>query len=86
MIISDEQVRRVVEYLQTAAEQCTLDEHGGCVRLPAGFLEEVRAIVETLPDVRADRIEEARRRLAAMPPPDEIAAKLIGRVISDCIR
>lgn len=40
-----------------------------------------------LPDVRADRVQQAREMLSSeVPSPDMVAGKLIGRVLSDSIR
>ncbi|MCK8114106.1 hypothetical protein [Anaerosoma tenue] len=50
-------------------------------------MDSVVASVCSLPDVREERVEEARRRMThAMPDPDEVASKLIGRVLSDFVR
>lgn len=87
MIISDEQVQRVVEYLQTsdayqiAAPSCVFDYSSSQI---------VDRVVESLrdvPEVRADRVEQARAMLAEqMPSAEVVAAKLIGRVLSDSLR
>jgi len=87
MIISDEQVHRVVEYLHTAKEQVG----GECPRIrcevPGELVTRVVQEVNGLPDVRGDCVERARAGLAFDPPvPDEIATKLIGRVLSDSLR
>ena len=86
MMISDEQVRRAVEYLRNS------DEYDVAPRVPndPSNIEMVDRVVEVLrdvPDVRDDRVAHARSMVqAALPPSDELATKLIGRVISDSIR
>jgi len=86
MMISDEQVRRAVEYLRTS------DEYSEPVRAEADpdAIDLVDRVVEALrgvPDVRDDRVAHARILVnAALPSSDELAVKLIGRVISDAIR
>ncbi len=43
--------------------------------------------LQTVPDVRADRVAEAREMLLTdIPASDVVAGKLIGRVLSDSIR
>jgi hypothetical protein len=87
MIISDEQVRRAVEYLRTSEEH--QDDPAATVGEPASteLVSRVRAEVERLPDVREDRIAHARVLMADdLPPAEELASKLIGRIISDSVR
>lgn len=86
MMISDEQVRRAVEYLRTS------DEYPEPAVQPSdpAAIELVDRVVEALrdvPDVRSDRVEHARVLVNdALPPSSELASKLIGRVVSDSIR
>ncbi|MDO8949601.1 MAG: hypothetical protein Q8S43_09795 [Actinomycetota bacterium] len=86
MIISDEQVRRVVDYLHTPDEYGDA-HHAAMAAAPASEL--VNRIVHELsetPDVRQDRILEAREMLCHMPDSEVVASKLIGRVLSDSLR
>lgn len=86
MMISDEQVRLAVEYLRTS------DAYS--VTLPAtsdpAAKELVGRVVEslrTLPDIRDDRVAHARMLIEEdLPTSDELATKLIGRVLSDAVR
>ena len=86
MMISDEQVRRAVDYLRTS------DEHDRPLERVTDpkAIELVDRVVEALrelPDVRLDRVEHARELVRdALPSSDELARKLIGRVVSDAIR
>ncbi|MDO9557813.1 MAG: hypothetical protein Q7J82_09625 [Coriobacteriia bacterium] len=87
MIISEEQVRRAVEYLHTQ----TAHSAAVAIRTPdEATIEIIRRVIDLLrctPDVRVDRVAEARVLLAgSMPSTEVVAGKLIGRVISDSIR
>jgi hypothetical protein len=86
MMISDEQVRRAVEYLRTSD---AYNETGLAMSDPNAS-ELVGRVVESLrdlPDVRVDRVEHARTLIEEdLPSADELAAKLIGRVVSDALR
>ena len=52
--------------------------------LPDGLLEQL----EATPAVRPDRLAEARQRLAegAQPDADELATKMVGRLVCDRLR
>lgn len=85
MMISEEQVRLAVEYLRTS------DAYPGSVVRPEAVSKELLARISAamleVPDVRPDRVAEARARcVVTAPSSEEIAAKLIGRVLSDSIR
>ncbi len=84
MIISEEQVRLAVRYLQTPS--VTSDTTLTC-EVPPELLDRVKDALALLPECREERVVDARDRLAAMPPSaDEIAEKMIGRIISDSLR
>lgn len=84
MIISDEQVRRAVAYLRAHDRNHT---HATRTELPEALVQRVREVLEALPETREERVTEARDRLEGdMPSADEIAAKIIGRSISDSLR
>ena len=86
MIISDEQVRLAVEYLQTSERQGAVEQRGGDEIAPE-LLARVRDIVSTIPDTRDDRVEQAREMLAGIgPSSSEVAEKMIGRIVSDSLR
>lgn len=87
MIISDEQVRRVVEYLQTSDEQSQHPATAHADDCSVELVEKVVREVSRMPDVRGDRVEQARAMMALNPPDsDLVAGKLIGRVLSDSLR
>ena len=86
MIISEEQVRRAIEYLQTpqgSEPANTIDGYD----IPTELLEKVREVVSTLPDYREERVEHARAIVEnGGLSSEEIAAKMIGRILSDSLR
>jgi hypothetical protein len=84
MIISDKQVRLAVDYLLT---HDTDQEDGVRCEVSEQLLHRVRETLEALPETRDERVSEAWERLNADPPSaDEVAAKIIGRAISDSLR
>lgn len=88
MIISEEQVRLAVEYLRKAqcGEPATIacDEATGVC---PEFLREVHRSIMMLPDLRDERVKHAQSLLESNDLPAEVvAAKMIGRMISDSIR
>ncbi len=89
MIISDEQVRRAVEYLQTTGPNSD-SPSSRCVShddVSVELVDRVRVALSTTPDFRADRVAQARELLAAGPLSSaDVAEKMIGRIISDSIR
>lgn len=87
MIISDEQVRRVVEYLQTSDEYDVTSRTQSRSEGYTDLVDRVVREVSAMPDVRGDRVEQARAMMAFNPPdPGLVADKLIGRVLSDSLR
>ncbi|MBN1192945.1 MAG: hypothetical protein JXA36_04570 [Coriobacteriia bacterium] len=86
MMISNQQIRLAAEY---RASPCGF----GCSGLRESrqvspeFLERMVTHVRELPDVREDRVAHGRVLVEyAMPSSGELAAKLIGRLVSDSIR
>ena len=87
MIISDEQVQRVVDYLHTPEEYGVQRQAALPVAPASEFVEHVVEMLRRTPDVRQDRVAEAREMLCGhMPDSDVVASKLIGRVLSDSLR
>lgn len=85
MIISDEQIRRALEYLKSCGP------HTACPDAVRRFEDEVvlRAIAVAMsaPDVRPERLEQARYVTEGfLPDAESVADKLIGRAISDSLR
>lgn len=87
MIISDEQVQRVVEYLHTLEEYGARRQADLSAAPASEFVDHVVEMLQGTPDVRQDRVAEAREMLCGhMPDSDVVAGKLIGRVLSDSLR
>lgn len=87
MIISDHQVRLVRDYLHkqsvSASEPTTVPSAG----VTPDFMERVRREIALAPETRDDRVAEARELIASHGmSSDEVAAKMIGRILSDSIR
>jgi hypothetical protein len=84
MIISEQQVQRVLEYLHShdgpVAERVAIDHN-----VSPELMERVR--VELFPEMRDDRVALGRELVASHEvTSDEVAAKMIGRIISDSMR
>ena len=87
MIISDEQVQRVVDYLHTPEEYGARRRAALPLAPTSEFVDHVVDMLQHTPDVRQDRVAEAREMLCGhMPDSDVVASKLIGRVLSDSLR
>ncbi|MDZ4063117.1 MAG: flagellar biosynthesis anti-sigma factor FlgM [Coriobacteriia bacterium] len=88
MIISDEQVRRAVEYLQKPESEWPEAKIEGCPPdCPPELVERVMQRMAAEPDVREDRVQSARAALAlGSQSSTEVATKMIGRIISDSLR
>lgn len=85
-IISDEEVGRVRGYLHRGGAYSVRTRDSRT--LPdKEFVDRVVASVCALPDVREERVAEARRRMAdAMPGSEEVASRMIERVLCDFVR
>ena len=57
-----------------------------CDGVSLELLERARASVESAPEIRPERVERARIRLADGVSSDEVAAKMLSRLISDGLR
>jgi hypothetical protein len=87
MIISDEQVRRALRYLHTAA----CDGGGGSASAPrtvsTDLLRRISEKLGSTPETRVERVAAARdAMLAGGPTAEDVASKIIGRAISDSVR
>jgi hypothetical protein len=86
MIISEQQVQRVLEYLHShdglVAERVAMDHN-----VSPELVERIRLELERSPDMRDDRVAIGRELVASHEVnSDEVAAKMIGRIISDSMR
>jgi len=94
MKITDEQIRLALEYLRApdthrsvvrhqAESEPDSDSDGDLRDLVKRVLDEL----ESLPDVRDDRVAEARTLLEGdLPGADAVAARLIERLVADQVR
>ncbi|MDA3936519.1 MAG: hypothetical protein PF636_06605 [Actinomycetota bacterium] len=87
MIISEEQVRLAVEYLQTPAAKCAVCAGHDASSVPPDLMDRVKATLASTPETRRDRVEQARIMLSGVTPSSrEVADKMIGRIVSDSLR
>lgn len=83
MIISDEQALLAARYLRTSHPSRT----GRMVAVSDDLLAAARAIVDDTPEMRDDRVSEARVHMGAGAFSSRaIASKMISRIISDSLR
>jgi hypothetical protein len=86
MIISEQQVQRVLEYLHSnegpVAGHVAVDHN-----VSPELVERVRVELARFPEMRDDRVALGREFVASHEvTSDEVAAKMIGRIISDSMR
>lgn len=87
MIISDEQVRRSLECLERGSTLSAPCPHIPDDVVASGIVEAALRAVDALPDVRFERVAEARTLIErGLPDSGEVAGKLLGRAISDALR
>ncbi|MHB1018602.1 MAG: hypothetical protein ACYC1R_00150 [Coriobacteriia bacterium] len=85
MMISDEQMLRVAECLKAdcAPTATPISHEQPDPELVAGIVD----MLAVMPEMRYDRIQHARQMIDGhMPNSGELAAKLVGRVLSDSLR
>jgi hypothetical protein len=84
MQVTEIQVQRSLEALQ--AVRAKGGEHGSpeSDEVPEGLLD----LLEAAPPIRLDRMADAKMRLAAgcQPSDDDLAARLVGRLVCDRLR
>lgn len=83
MIISDEQARLAAQQLRTPL--ATADGRPSS-NVPQEVLAQAVEIASKAPDVRIERVAEARERLVGELGGDEIASKMLSRIVSDALR
>lgn len=85
MIISDEQVRLAAEYLRARPDQ--RDCSALSPRVDENLVARAVRTALSAPEIRIDRVRQAAYVAEGyLPDSETVAAKLIGRVISDSIR
>jgi hypothetical protein len=84
MIISDEQVERVLEYMRSGRTEA---ERASSRAVSDDLSARIHDSLAAIPDVRSDRVEQARMHLDGTGlSAQEVADKMIARVVSDSIR
>jgi hypothetical protein len=85
MIISEQQVQRVLEYLHS--NEGPVAGHVAVDHVSPELVERVRVELARFPEMRDDRVALGREFVASHEvTSDEVAAKMIGRIISDSMR
>lgn len=85
MIISDEQVRRAAEYLRACRD--TVSRASGPLHIEGDVLARAVEAALSAPEIRHERVAQAAYvGEGYLPDPESVAAKLLGRVLSDSIR
>ncbi|MDZ4169047.1 MAG: flagellar biosynthesis anti-sigma factor FlgM [Coriobacteriia bacterium] len=84
MIISDEQAKLAAQFC--AGGPCVATSSH--IPVSAEFIAQVHDVVDRQPEIRADRVAEARQRLLSGGTLDcgEVARKMISRIVSDSLR
>lgn len=86
MIISEEQVQLALDYLHTHHEP-TQQQRLGNGGVSDELVERIKREIAAAPETRDDRVAMGRALIASKAvTPDEVAAKMIGRMISDSLR
>lgn len=89
MIISGEQAQLVLECLRTTRNEEVREvrSDASAANVSAELIARVTAALAEVPDTRQDRIERARAGLAVgRYSADDVADKIVARMISDCLR
>jgi hypothetical protein len=82
---TSEQVERSLADLRHRPDDVEVRSSHGEVDLVS---DEVSAVLSLMPAIRSDVVDRARRRLDAgeQPTDDELAAKVVGRLVCDRLR
>ena len=87
MIISEEQVQLVLEYLHTQSMPTEPLHLTSADDVTDDLLERVKRKIALAPDTSDDRLAMGRELMASHAvSSDQVAAKMIGRMISDSLR
>lgn len=89
MIISDRQAQLAFLCLNTRAggEGGDVADVRVCSKVPEDLLARVHEVLSEVPETRADRVEQAKNDLAGgLCTSDDVAHKIIARLISDSLR
>jgi len=86
MIISEQQVQLVLDYLHTQNVP-TRKRAFADAGVSDEFVERIKREIALAPDTRDDRVAMGRELIASQAvSSDDVAAKMIGRIISDSLR
>jgi hypothetical protein len=84
MMISDEQARLAANLLKTS---CDVHSRMAVNDVPQEVIDAAREAASQAPDLRDDRVQEARERLAHGDlDPHAVASMMLGRIIGDALR
>ena len=86
MMISDHQARLALDYLKKHRSARPDDEAIRYIDVSSELLQRVAEEIERAPDTRDDMMTRAGEVMAGRVTSDEVAEKLISRLISDAIR
>ncbi len=86
MIISDEQAKLAAAYLRERKTPVQGGPSEAALDTPTDLVDRARAAIAALPDTRADRVSEAKEQLAALPGAQDVASKMLSRIVSDSLR
>ena len=83
MMISDRQARLALDYLRRTQVDRRVRRASDHADISPELLERVMAAISQTPDCRQDRVEAASEVVEGRVPPERVADKMIGRLISD---
>lgn len=87
MIISEEQVQLVLEYLHTKNQPIAPHDLSEANGVTEELMDRVKRELASVPETRDDRVAHGRDFIASRSvTSDQVAAKMIGRIISDSMR
>ncbi len=87
MIISEEQVRRALSYLQSESGSAAVPWVHPVEGVTVELMERVRRVLADSPDTRDERVAMGRDLIASSEiTSEDVARKMIGRIISDSLR
>jgi len=84
MIISEEQAKLAARYARSSIQSPCRSPHE---EVSAELIERATAAATAAPDIRAQRVEDARVRLdSGELDAREVATKMLSRIVSDSLR
>jgi hypothetical protein len=87
MIISEQQVRLVLEYLHTTQPPMAAKDLSGVDTVTDDLVERIKRELAGVPETSDTRVAMGREYVASQSvTSDEVAEKMIGRMISDSMR